>query len=67
MSAYDFTKPFFNTETATAYVDAPSVRAFRAWAKRHGVASGHRGRRLMFARVDLDRALGLAHRLKKWA
>lgn len=61
---FDFSKPFFNAATAAAYVDCPSVDAFRRWVKRHGVAVGHRGRRLVIARADLDRALGLAHRRK---
>jgi hypothetical protein len=64
-ASFDFSKPFFNTETAAAYVDSPSLDAFRKWIKREGIAVGHRRRRIVVARADLDRALGVAHRRKK--
>ncbi|MEO8679251.1 MAG: hypothetical protein ABI665_09410 [Vicinamibacterales bacterium] len=59
---YDFTKPYFNTQTAAAYVDSPSPEAFRKWLRRHGVPTGRYGRNLRVTRADLDRALGMAHR-----
>lgn len=61
---FDFSKPLFNTRTAAAYVDAPNAKAFRQWLHRRGIAVGHYGRELRIARVDLDRALGFAHRRK---
>lgn len=60
--AFDFSKPFFNTETAAAYVDSPNPEAFRAWLRRKGIAVARRGRRILVARVDLDRAIGVGHR-----
>lgn len=60
--SFDFTKPFFNTETAAAYVDSPSLAAFRMWLRRRGLATMRRGRRVLVARKDLDAAIGAAHR-----
>lgn len=48
---------WLNAKSAAAYLDFPSVRAFRRWAKRAGVVSGRRGRVLMFTRKDLDAAV----------
>ena len=43
---------------------APSPDAARKWARRHGVMAAHRGRRLLFARADVDEALtGIRPRL----
>ncbi len=36
---------------------APSPDAARMWARRHGVIPAHRGRRVLFARADVDAAL----------
>jgi hypothetical protein len=36
---------------------APSPDAARMWAKRHGVVPGHRGRRVLYARADVEAAL----------
>lgn len=62
---FDFSKPFFNTATAAAYVDCRGgADALRRWLKRKGIAVGHYGREIRVAKVDLDRALGVAHRRK---
>jgi hypothetical protein len=36
---------------------SPSADGARMWAKRHGVVSGHRGRCVLYARVDVEAAL----------
>jgi hypothetical protein len=35
----------------------PSPDGARMWARRHGVVPAHRGRRLLYARADVDAAL----------
>jgi hypothetical protein len=36
---------------------SPSADAARMWARRHGVVPGHRGRRVLYARADVEAAL----------
>ncbi len=36
---------------------SPSLDGARMWAKRNGVIAGHRGRRVVYAKVDVDAAL----------
>jgi len=61
---------FLNARRAAAYVGYEpgtrfnakghdlEMRAFYEFVRRHGVANTRRGRRLVFRRVELDRALG---------
>lgn len=60
--AFDFDKPFFNSETAAAFTDAPSIKAFWEWARKVGIKSGRKGRRLMYAKADLLKAMAFGHR-----
>lgn len=57
---------WLTAEHAAEYLDygtdAKAVRAFREYARRHRIPTAHRGRRVLFARADLDRAIGAAHR-----
>lgn len=57
---------WLTAESAAEYLDygtdKKAVRAFREFARRNGVPTAHRGRRVLFARVDLDRAIGAGHR-----
>jgi hypothetical protein len=40
-----------------------ALKAFREWARRARLVPGRRGRRLLFMRADLDRAVAGRHRL----
>lgn len=56
---------WMTAQTAATYLDfhgKDPVDALRAWAKRHGVPTSRRGSRILYARADLDRAIGTAHR-----
>lgn len=53
---------WLSAQEAADYLRSPSVRALYMWAKRHGVIARHRGSRLLFARQDLDRAIGVVAR-----
>jgi hypothetical protein len=59
-------RPYLNAWQAALYVgydvQAPestdrAVRSFLEWARQRGMPTLHRGRRVLFRRVDLDRAL----------
>lgn len=50
---------------AAEYLDFSSPRAFWQWAKREGIPSARRGRVLLFAKTDLVRAIGAAHRSQR--
>lgn len=56
---------WMNATTAAAYLDMTACRepaeAFRVWAKRHGVPTARRGSRVLYARADIDRAIGASH------
>lgn len=54
-----FASVWLSAAEAAAYLRCPSVRAFYMWRKRHGIEARHRGARLLFARADLDRAIGV--------
>ncbi len=54
--------PWLNTDSAALYLDFPSINAFRKWARKAGVVGVRRGRRLLFAKHDLDAALKLQPR-----
>ena len=51
--------PWMDTREAAEYVRCPSREAFRTWARRKGITFLKRGRALLVARADLDRALGV--------
>lgn len=56
---------WMNAQTAATYLDFTGkdpAEAFRVWAKRHGVPSARRGSRVLYARADLDRAIGAPKR-----
>jgi excisionase family DNA binding protein len=53
-----FSGPWFSTKTAARYLDFSTPDAFRKWAERQGLKSAYTGRRRLFAKVDLDRAIG---------
>jgi hypothetical protein len=55
---------WLSAKSAAAYLDYDTttpkgVRAFREWARRnkHRVPPRHQGRRVLFARADIDRTL----------
>lgn len=55
---------WMNAATAAQYLDMACrepAEAFRVWAKRHGVPTARRGSRVLYARADIDRAIGGAH------
>lgn len=58
--ALDFRGPWFNSATAAAYLQISNADAFRKWAKRHSIVFLYRGRRVLVAKADLDRAIGAA-------
>lgn len=49
---------WMSSDAAARYLDFPSYKSFWEWQKRHGLASCRRGRRMLFAKADLDRAIG---------
>lgn len=50
---------YLTVEQATAYLQFPTVNAFRHWVRAHGVPKFRRGgRTLLFLRRDLDEAIG---------
>jgi hypothetical protein len=67
-NAGQYAGPWFSAPTAAKYLDfqgqAP-VKAFRQWARRHGVATAHRGRCVLFAKADLLVAIGAARGRKR--
>ena len=62
---------WMNAKTAAAYLDMTDCKepdeAFRVWAKRHGIPTARRGARVLYARTDIDRAIGAAHLHRKLA
>lgn len=55
---------WMSAKTAAAYLDIQGkepAEAFRVWAKRHGVPTARRGSRVLYARTDIDRAIGAGH------
>jgi excisionase family DNA binding protein len=54
----EFRGPWLSTKTAARYLDFSTPDAFRKWAERQGLKSAYTGRRRLFAKVDLDRAIG---------
>jgi excisionase family DNA binding protein len=54
----EFRGPWLSTKTAARYLDFSTPDAFRKWADRQGLKSAYTGRRRLFAKVDLDRAIG---------
>lgn len=58
-----FRGPWFSSATACAYLDSPTPDAFRKWAQRHGIQFRYRGRRVLVAKADLDRAIGAGPRV----
>ncbi len=64
LHAGEFSRPWFNSDTAARYTDKPSRAAFRVWAMRKAIAPVGRGGRLLYAKADIDRALQpqFAHR-----
>jgi hypothetical protein len=64
VSAADF-GPWLTAESAARYLDFTGktpAATFRAWAKRHGIHTAHRGSRVLYAKVDLLRAIGADNR-----
>ncbi len=60
----DVAFPWMTAETGATYLDFTGkdrVDAFRLWAKRAGVPTARRGRRVLYHRADLLRAIGAAH------
>ena len=59
----DGESPWLSLVELAAYVrclkadGTPSADGARQWAKRHGVRAGHRGRRVLYARADVDLAI----------
>lgn len=65
---------FVTSERAAAYagydgVSSPdpltrrrALNAFREWVRSKGITTQRRGRRLLFRRVAIDRAVGASHR-----
>jgi len=62
---------WMNAKTAAAYLDMTDCKepdeAFRVWAKRHGVPTARRGKRVLYQRRDIDRAIGALHLQKRSA
>lgn len=54
--------PWLSALHAAEYLDCPSIQAFYMWYRRHRIVPAKRGRSLLFARADLDRAIGLRRR-----
>lgn len=54
--------PWLSAKEAAAYLRCPTVAAFYIWRRRHGIEARHRGKCLLFARLDLDRAIGVVAR-----
>lgn len=58
----EFPSPWLSADEAAAYLRSPSRAAFYMWYRRHGLQPLRRGNRLLFARLDLDRAIGVVAR-----
>jgi hypothetical protein len=49
--------PWLNSIGLAAYIGAPTAKAARMWALRHGVVAVHRDRRVLYARADVETVL----------
>jgi hypothetical protein len=49
--------PWLNSSGLADYIGAPTAKAARMWALRHGVVAVHRDRRVLYARADVEAVL----------
>ena len=59
-SAPNIESPYLTAEEAATYLRFPSTHWFRVAAKRYGIPTLRRGRRVFFKKADLDQFMSVA-------